>query len=162
MLAASILAISLVAYSLDLTVAHAFGRSELAGLASIFLVLPASLYLAYHTLKLQASLTLRFAARYVVTWRALRGTSPPWPFSWFDVPEPHARDAFLLNFILLPVAAVHALVLLCLMVALGCVGVSRGITLSVRSRARPTHIESPSLTATLKSPDNSAGNERLP
>lgn len=78
-----------------------------SALVMLLVVFPLSLYLAFHSLKLQAKLTLRLAATYVHTWRETVGSSPPWPFSWFDRPEPRQRDAFLLMFLLVPVVLLH-------------------------------------------------------
>lgn len=111
LLLACLFGIVAVAFLLDMALAVLVGNSAVTGCVAVLLVVPLSLYLAYHSLKLQAALTLRFAASYVQTWREVRGTTPPWPFSWFDTPSPRERDAFLLSSLLLPLVALHVLAL---------------------------------------------------
>jgi len=105
-----------VAYLIDLGLAMFVGPGAVSGCIALLVVVPLSLYLAYHSLKLQAALTLRFAASYVRAWREIRGNRPPWPFTWFDTPSPRERDAFLLSSLLLPLVIVHILALALLLV----------------------------------------------
>jgi hypothetical protein len=120
-LVACLIAIGVLGYAINVGIELLGSDSEVGGCVFVVLAVPLSLYLAVRLLKLQAALSLRFAASYVHTWRDLQGTAPPWPFAWFDCPDPRQRDAFLLMMLLIPILLIHGFaVLFTFIVAIAC------------------------------------------